>query len=245
MSRSRPRPANRRGWSPDRPIALPAPRREATPESSQPRCGWNRPNKIPSSCKDAGPWPTAAAPAPIAIGESSFPLTLDFSPLPKPNGLASRRRRNKLRWQDDAGLLAAGQARVRSIAKGFCDERATRPAAKRTSQVAAIIYLRLLGPGSLRRSHPGFIVPQNSPPLRHSEWRRGSGRGGVDLVGRSLPRRPNFRPEPKACLFPTLAFGVNRAARFIAKRGATLRTRNTNMRLCGTDPFPNNATLNQ
>ena len=41
-------------------------------------------------------------------------------------------------------VLAAGQARAGIIAKGFCDERATLPAAKITSQVAAFIYLRLL-----------------------------------------------------------------------------------------------------
>jgi hypothetical protein len=43
--------------------------------------------------------------------------------------------------------LAAGKARARSIAKGFCDERATLPAAKITSQVATFIYLRFLGGG--------------------------------------------------------------------------------------------------
>ena len=39
--------------------------------------------------------------------------------------------------------------------------------------------LASLSPGSLPRSHPGFIVPQSNPPLLHSEWRGGPGRGGA------------------------------------------------------------------
>jgi hypothetical protein len=78
VRRSRAVAANRRAQPDVGPIARPALRREATPEISQPRCGWNRPNKIPPSCRDAGPRPTAASPAPAAINDSSFPLTLDF-----------------------------------------------------------------------------------------------------------------------------------------------------------------------
>ena len=72
---------------------------------------------------------------------------------------------NKERWQADAGILAAGHARARSIAKGFCDEQATPPAAKRTSQVATFIYLRLLmSKNQHGRGHPGAGPPGRNPP---------------------------------------------------------------------------------
>jgi hypothetical protein len=51
---------------------------------------------------------------------------------------------NKLRWQDDAGILAAGKARARRISAGICNKRATPPAAKRPSQVDTLIDYRLL-----------------------------------------------------------------------------------------------------
>jgi hypothetical protein len=41
--------------------------------------------------------------------------------------------------QKDAGFLAAGKARARSIAKGFCDKQATPPAAKKASQFVTVI----------------------------------------------------------------------------------------------------------
>jgi hypothetical protein len=72
---------------------------------------------------------------------------------------------NKERWQADAGILVAGHARARSIAKGFCDEQATPPAAKRTSQVATFIYLRLLmSKNQHGRGHPGAGPPGRNPP---------------------------------------------------------------------------------
>ena len=43
----------------------------------------------------------------------------------------------------DAGILAAGKARARSISAWICNERATPPAAKRTSQIVNFISLRL------------------------------------------------------------------------------------------------------
>src|ERR1700740_3530176 len=50
----------------------------------------------------------------------------------------------KKHLQDDAGILTAGKARVRRISAWICNERATPPAAKRTSQVVNIISRRLL-----------------------------------------------------------------------------------------------------
>src|SRR5437773_1520399 len=43
-----------------------------------------------------------------------------------------------------AGILAAGQALARRISAVICHERATPPAAERTSQNAQVIFSRLL-----------------------------------------------------------------------------------------------------
>jgi len=53
-----------------------APCREATPDISQPRCGWTRPNKIPSSCKDAGIRGHRHLPVQTAIDDDGFPPAL-------------------------------------------------------------------------------------------------------------------------------------------------------------------------
>jgi len=63
----------------------PAPSREATPDISQPRCGWNQPNKVNPSCRDAGKETTAGSPAQIvpAIGFAIHSLPKAQSPEPK------------------------------------------------------------------------------------------------------------------------------------------------------------------
>ena len=68
---------------------------------------------------------------------------------------------------------AAGNALARRISAWICNERATRPAAKRTSQVVNVISLRLLNGGRLAPRLSG-VANGGEPPSKMNRTGAGS-----------------------------------------------------------------------